>query len=108
MKYKKWKRTRNTNWFETATPTFLIKLLKDSDKFYHIPNLESINVWDEILSSFDLENISIETLLFQTGYLTIKNKISEFWQNSYNLEVPNKEIKQAWEILKWCTKTNSR
>ncbi len=84
-----------SHWFETATPTFLIKLLKDSDNFYHIPNLEKISVWDELLSSFDLENISIETLLFQTGYLTIKDKINSFWQNYYNLGVPNKEINQA-------------
>jgi hypothetical protein len=31
------------HWFETATPSFLIKLLKNSDNFYHIPDLENIS-----------------------------------------------------------------
>ncbi len=84
-----------SHWFETATPTFLIKLLKDSDSFYNIPNLENINIWEELISSFDIEKINIETLLFQTGYLTIKNRKNVFWQDTYDLKIPNKEINQA-------------
>lgn len=84
------------HWFETATPFFLIKLLKKSDSFYHIPDLENINAWEELLWSFDIENINIETLLFQTWYLTIQEKISDDYWISYNLSIPNKEIRKSF------------
>jgi len=83
------------HWFETATPSFLIKLLKNSENFYYIPELENISAGEEILWSFDIENINIETLLFQTGYLTIKDKKNWFWWIEYELKVPNKEILQS-------------
>jgi len=31
-------------WFETATPTFLINLLKERKDFYFTPDLENIEV----------------------------------------------------------------
>ncbi|MGB0521627.1 MAG: AAA family ATPase, partial [Flammeovirgaceae bacterium] len=60
-------------WFETGTPTFLIKLLQDR----HMINLEEMETDATTLESFDLHKISTETLLFQTGYITIK-KINPF------------------------------
>ena len=83
-------------WFESATPTFLITLLKTKFNFYSIPNLENINVWKEIMWSFDIEKINIETLLFQTGYLTIKEEIEEFWNIIYRLWIPNEEIARSF------------
>ncbi|NPA49256.1 MAG: AAA family ATPase, partial [Thermodesulfobacteria bacterium] len=56
-------------WFETGTPTFLIKLL--IEKKYFIPELENLEVGEELIESFDVDTIRPETLLFQTGYLTI-------------------------------------
>lgn len=88
------------HWFQTATPTFLLKLLKSYPEFYHLPNLENISVWEEILSSFDIEKINIETLLFQTGYLTIKevesNPIDQTLK--YRLGIPNFEIEKSLNI----------
>ena len=43
---------------------------------------------------FDIEEIRIEALLFQTGYLTIKEMIEEDWLE-YRLCYPNKEVKVA-------------
>jgi len=83
------------HWFETATPSFLIKLLKNSENFYYIPDLQNISSGEELLWSFDIENISIETLLFQTWYLTIKNKIEDDYWLSYKLFIPNKEIRKS-------------
>ena len=51
-------------WFETATPTFLIKLLETGQ--YYIPDLCNLSAGEEIIGSFDVEDIKIETLLFQT------------------------------------------
>ncbi len=80
-------------WFETATPTFLVKLLQS--KHYFIPNLEKVTVSDNQLSNFDIENIPLLTLLFQTGYLTIKNAVKRGQQLAYELSYPNYEVKHS-------------
>jgi hypothetical protein len=80
-------------WFETGTPTFLIKLLM-SKKFF-IPDIEHIEANDTILSSFEVERISPITLLFQTGYLTIKEIIHQNEKRIYILSYPNKEVRVA-------------
>jgi hypothetical protein len=80
-------------WFETGTPTFLIKLLM-SKKFF-IPDIEHIEANDSILSSFEIERISPVTLLFQTGYLTIKEIIHQSEKRIYILSYPNKEVRVA-------------
>ena len=85
-------------WFSNSTPLYLIKLFK---KFkYTLPNCESITVSPSILDSFDPENLNIETLLFQTGYLTIKdvttNPFSKF--SEYKLGYPNFEVRTSLSI----------
>ncbi len=80
-------------WFETATPTFLIKLLQK--KQHYIPKLESFRVTDESLSSFDIDNIPLQTLLFQTGYLTIDKPKQIGNQYGYVLTYPNLEVKSS-------------
>ena len=47
-------------WFETATPTFLIKLLETGQ--YYIPNLYNLSAGEEIIGSFDVDDIKVETL----------------------------------------------
>lgn len=80
-------------WFETATPTFLVKLLQS--KHYFIPNLEKVTVSDNQLASFDIDNIPLLTLLFQTGYLTIKKSVKRGQQLAYELSYPNYEVKHS-------------
>jgi hypothetical protein len=74
-------------WFKTGTPTFLINLFKKYN--YSIQDFEHIEATEGELSSFEIEKISLKTLLFQTGYLTI-NKYNEETKN-YTLTYPNKE-----------------
>jgi hypothetical protein len=80
-------------WFETGTPSFLINLLQL--KKYYIPGIEKIKASDEILGSFDIENIHIETLLFQTGYVTILKKRKIGAKFEYILNYPNLEVKHS-------------
>jgi len=81
-------------WFETATPTFLIKLLQK--KKYFIPEIENLEVADEILSNLDVDNIRVENLLFQSGYLTIKDFKTKGNKNLYILSFPNLEVKMSF------------
>ncbi len=78
-------------WFETGTPSFLIRLLMD--KSYYLPNLESLKAGEELIGDFDVDRIYPENLLFQTGYLTIKEKIKRDAQPIYILGYPNLEVR---------------
>ncbi len=80
-------------WFETGTPTFLIKLMKE--KQYFVPDLENIEATDLVLGSFDVDNIDIEPLLWQTGYLTIKNTKMRGDRTIYILSYPNEEVRYS-------------
>ena len=80
-------------WFETGTPTFLINLL--SEKRFFMPDLENLRASEAILSSFDVEDISPEALLFQTGYLTIKEMVQVGAQRTYDLTYPNLEVRSS-------------
>jgi len=90
-------------WYETGKTEFLFKLLKNKD--YQLPYLNKVYYTNEILDKFDLEYISIEALMFQTGYLTIKEikKIDE--EEVYILDYPNKEVRQSFnrELLFYIT-----
>lgn len=77
-------------WFETATPSFLIHLLKQQR--YNIPNIEEIRVSQPIFTTFDLDRLLPEALLLQTGYVTIK----DVQQRVYILGYPNQEVKLAF------------
>ena len=76
-------------WFKTATPTFLINLIR-KEAYY---DFDGIRVGDTAFDSFDIEHIDIITLLFQTGYLTIK-KYDER-REIYVLGYPNREVKKS-------------
>jgi len=75
-------------WFETGTPTFLIKLLRPDFRF----NLENLQVSSAAFDNYNLENLEPITLLFQTGYLTIQN-ISR--TELYTLVYPNQEVENS-------------
>ena len=79
-------------WFSTATPTFLLKIIEKNN--YFLPNLENIVKDDKMLDSFDVDYIELETLMWQTGYLTITNMSENFdGTPKYQLSIPNQEVK---------------
>lgn len=82
------------HWFETGTPTFLIDLL--TQRGYFTPNLERHPSDLELLSSFDVDHINSDALLFQTGYLTIvetSQTLTGMWV--YTLGFPNHEVRTS-------------
>lgn len=80
-------------WFETGTPTFLIDLL--GRRQFLAPDLEKLVAGDALIGSFDVDQIEPETLLFQTGYLTIKEKQQVGGAIMYELSFPNLEVKMS-------------
>ncbi len=60
-------------WWQTGNPSFLIEMLKTGN--YFIPELEEFTATEEVLDTFDVDHIELVALLWQTGYLTIREKI---------------------------------
>jgi hypothetical protein len=92
-------------WFESATPTFLLKLLKD--RKYPVPQLNNLRVGESLLGSFDVDHIEVENLLFQTGYLTLAGQETLGGMRRYTLRYPNQEVRQSLAdyILSYFTTT---
>ncbi|GHV65536.1 ATPase AAA [Bacteroidia bacterium] len=80
-------------WFETGTPTFLINRLKKHGLAKTV--LEPIIAASSAFDSYDPEALDDVPLLFQTGYLTVKNKQRVGISSQYTLEVPNMEVKES-------------
>ncbi len=81
------KQSFSNYWFATGTPTFLINLLKAMD--YPIQDFEHVEVAEDDLGAFEIDSLPLETLLFQTGYLTIAYRDSN--NGNYILTYPNRE-----------------
>ena len=83
------------HWFETGSPTFLVDVLKK--RRFHLPNLEAVRMDYKKLGDFDVDRLNIETLLFQTGYLTIQHEINngEGRAPDYLLTYPNHEVRYS-------------
>ncbi|WP_028487479.1 ATP-binding protein [Thiothrix lacustris] len=94
-------------WFETATPSFLLKLLKSGR--YYLPELERFKVHETQLGSFDVDKMTAEVLLFQTGYLTIHKTLQMGNQLGFELGYPNIEVKLSLNthLLSELTPTSS-
>ena len=94
-------------WFQTATPTFLLKLIEKNN--YFLPNLENIIKDEMMLNSFDVDYIELETLMWQTGYLTISHTETVFDSIEYHLSIPNQEVRQSLmgSIAEFMTKNSN-
>ena len=80
-------------WFETGTPTFLVKLLAQRQQF--TPDLSRIVAPEALLSTFDVDNIPVEALLFQAGYLTIASAWRIPGRLELTLKYPNLEVQAS-------------
>lgn len=84
-------------WFQSGTPTFLVKLFQE--KHVEVPRLDGVRMSENMMDSFDIENIKVETLLFQTGYLTITEVLSDPYDlriQNYVLGFPNREVRMSF------------
>ena len=80
-------------WFETGTPTFLVETLLRRGA--PTVGLDRMTAGETLLSTFDVEHISMEALLFQTGYLTITGEETRNGRPHYRLGYPNLEVRQS-------------
>jgi len=96
-------------WWSTGNPSFLIELLKKRE--YFIPDIANFEANDALLDSFDVEHINLIALLWQTGYLTIKEKFTSVRGGvKYKLTIPNKEIRLSFNdfLIDYLTQERSQ
>lgn len=79
-------------WFETGTPTFLVRYLKQGN--YNLDNISRNDVSLETLTGSNYVSPAPITLMYQAGYLTIKDFNPDFF--TYNLDYPNEEVKRGF------------
>ena len=79
-------------WFSTGTPTYLVELMKEVDL-----NPKELSGYEADASELDSIQIKVDNpiaILYQSGYLTIKEYNPEF--NVYVLDYPNEEVKEGF------------
>lgn len=79
-------------WFETGTPTILVETLKRTN--YELENLTREEVSSDLLGSLDSMATNPLPLMYQSGYLTIKDYYPAF--DMYRLGFPNGEVERGF------------
>ncbi len=79
-------------WFETGTPTFLVHQLQKTN--YRLENMTEERLTADTLNSIDIMDENPLPLLFQSGYLTIRDYDQRF--RTYTLGFPNREVHEGF------------
>ncbi len=78
-----------SHWFVTGMPSFLMRLMKNRVQF----DVENTRINSRELDKYDIDNLDIVPLLFQTGYLTVKSL--DPMSSNMVLDYPNKEVRES-------------
>ena len=79
-------------WFETGTPTYLVELLKKHH--YNLERMTHEETSADVLNSIDSTSSNPVPVIYQSGYLTIKDYDSRF--GIYKLGFPNLEVEEGF------------
>lgn len=81
-------------WFKSGTPTYLVELIK-----LNSPDIEEyegeVTIIDNYLKSYDVDSVPLLPILYDTGYLTIKDFSVRNDITRYTLCYPNFEVKNS-------------
>ena len=101
------KREFHPYWFETGSPDFLFRTLME--KSVGPMDLEGRLADMLRLSKFDVGDIDIAALLFQTGYLTITEEERRGHRTLYRLDYPNLEVRLSLNdgLLAWLEESDT-
>lgn len=80
-------------WFETGTPTYLVELLKRSD--FQLDKIDGYKTGKDVLNGIDPG--SPVAMIYQSGYVTIKDYDSEF--DLVTVGFPNKEVERGFLLF---------
>lgn len=78
-------------WFRTGNPSYLFKVLMN--KSHNLIELNKSEKAEALITKFDVDDISAEALLFQSGYLTIMKEKTKHDHIYYELDYPNHGVR---------------
>ena len=81
-------------WYNSAMPSFLVKYLK-SHKIKEPKEYIQKKVFEDFVNSREIENATVESFLYQAGYLTIAEKKGSL----ITLDYPNEEVRSSMDQL---------
>ncbi len=81
-------------WDTTGTPSFLVELMRKQSYDYEA----ALKMWygESIFAAYELEKLDITGLLWQTGYLTIKDIREDAFGMLYRLDFPDREVQSTF------------
>ncbi|MGD1821885.1 MAG: AAA family ATPase [Pleomorphochaeta sp.] len=84
-------------WFSSGTPTYLVKLLETNK--YNIQKFDTNSIKKtstQLLTPYDVEKLDLPVLLFQSGYLSIKEKNERDGRVKFILDFPNISVRSSF------------
>jgi len=85
-------------WFDSGSPKFLMRLLEkrlQQPGAFSIGDLQDLQIDADSLPSFDVRHLSLEVMLYQAGYLTIKRVSGPIDDQTIHLGFPNREVEES-------------
>ncbi|MDR0468810.1 MAG: ATP-binding protein [Peptococcaceae bacterium] len=83
-------------WYASGSPKFLLDIIKMKPEIY--ANFKDVKLGEWEMDIFDVKNIQIAPLLFQTGYLTVKEVLYDLGSVAYRLDIPNHEVREVFSL----------
>ncbi len=81
------------HWSVTGMPSYLYKVMMQRQL---TPlDVNGLKVQEGFVTTFDVESLSAEALLFQSGYLTITGEERQNFKTLYELDYPNLEVRAS-------------
>ncbi len=90
------KRQFESYWFQSGTPTYLYRLIRE--RHYPLMELDGGTINREQLTRFDVGDIDLRALMFQSGYLTVGEQRRDDPDTIYTLEYPNFEVSKNFNL----------
>jgi hypothetical protein len=83
-------------WYVSGSPKFLLDFIKKDPGKY--TKLKNVILTEYMLDAVDIDKITLEPLLFQTGYLTVKAATDNEYAPIYTVDMPNHEVRDAFNL----------
>jgi len=83
-------------WYSSGTPAFLMDMIKKDPEAY--TSLKNLKITELMLDTTEFDDIDAQLLLFQTGYLTVKDVMPTKSSDIYILDMPNFEVRESFNL----------
>lgn len=82
-------------WYSSCTPTFLVELIRERKIKVH--ELDRVELSRSFLENMEVDRLELIPLLFQTGYLTVVERIKKSIDSeSFVIDYPNKDVRTSF------------